>query len=180
MSYKFDNDFVQCVVTFLKSERNDNVRIRLQGTIKQIGSARSAIVSAANPIDRMSNYTGSGLPFPCARIAFENTPNHARVSDPSGQFDLDFAYPNGYYTLDAYSKIEPSIFVTIEWKDASREQTVVRLPLDDPLPIRTLSYRPNYYKGPHYYAVKSDVIGIRGAEATMRALAEAKVAYDIA
>jgi len=43
-----------------------------------------------------------------------------------------------------------------------------------------LSYRPHYYKGPHYYAVKSDIIGIRGAEATMRALAEAKVRYDLA
>jgi hypothetical protein len=72
------------------------------------------------------------------------------------------------------------VFVTLYWKDTTREKTVVRLPLFDPLPMRTLSYRPHYYKGPHYYAVKSDIIGIRGAEATMRALAEAKVRYDLA
>lgn len=177
MSYRFDNEFVQCTVSI---EDNINAKIRLQGNIKQMAMSKDVTIKAANPIDRMTTYTGSGMPFPCASIAFENTPNMAKITDPTGQFDLSFFYPNGYYTTDAYTKIEPSIFVTLEWKDSQKEKTVVRLPLTDRLPLRTLSYRPGFYKGPDYYASKSDIIGIRGAEATMRALAEAKATYNIA
>lgn len=177
MSYMFDNEFVQCTVSI---EDDMSANIRLKGNVKQMAMSREVVISAANPIDRMTTYTGSGMPFPCASIAFENTPNMAKITDPTGQFDLSFSYPNGYYTTDAYTKVEPSIFVTLEWKDAQKERTVVRLPLPDRLPLRTLSYRPGFYKGAHYYASKSDIIGIRGAEATMRALAEAKITHDIA
>lgn len=177
MSYAFENEYVQCSVETLAGEVP---KLHLKGYVKQMAAATDVIISAPKPIDRMTNYTGSGLPFPCAQIAFENTPNMARLTDPSGSFELTFTYPNGYYTTDAFTKIEPSIFVTLYWKDASKEKTIVRLPLKDPLPLRTLSYRPGYYKGPEYYAAKSDIIGIRGAEATMRALTQAKIQHDVA
>jgi hypothetical protein len=177
MSYSFDNEFVQCTIYV---EDDLDAKIKLKGNVKQMASAKDVIISAPKPIDRMTTYTGSGLPFPCAQMAFENTPNFAKLTEPTGAFDLKFSFPNGYYTRDACTKIEPSVFVTFYWKDTTREKTVVRLPLFDRQPMRTLSYRPNYYKGPQYYAAKSDIIGIRGAEATMRALAEAKVQYDIA
>lgn len=177
MSYSFDNEFVQCTILI---EDDINAKISVKGHVKQMASSKEVIVSAPNPIDRMTNYTGSGLPFPCQYIAFENTPNYAKITEPSGSFDLKFSYPNGYYTTDAYTKIEPSIFVTFHWKDSSKESTMVRLPIADPLPLRTLSYRPNFYKGPEYYSAKTDIIGVRGAEATMRALADAKVQYGIA
>lgn len=176
MSFKFDNEFVQCTVSVIDSDGN----IKITGNITQMGMAKDVIISAPNPIDRMTTYTGSGLPFPCAYIAFENTPNIAKITDPTGYFNLKFSYPNGYYTTDAHTKIEPSIFITFHWKDETKEKTVVRLPLTNNLPVRTLNYRPNHAMGPHYYAVKSDIIGIRGAEATMKALAAAKVMYDVA
>ena len=176
MSFKFDNEYVQCAAVII----DDNGTLQLTGHIKQMGMAHDVIVSAPNPIDRMTTFTGSGLPFPCAQIAFENTPNMAQITNPTGEFNLKFLYPNGYYTTDAFTKIEPSIFVTLYWKDETKEKTVVRLPLVDGLPLRTLNYRPGHNKGPLYYAVKSDIIGIRGAEATMYALAQAKVKYDIA
>lgn len=176
MSFKFENEFVQCDVVIV----DEKGTLQLTGAIKQMGMAREVIINAPNPIDRMTNYTGSGLPFPCAQIAFENTPNIAKITDPTGRFDLKFSYPNAYYTTDAHTKVEPSIFVTFYWKDMTKEKTVVRLPLVDGLTLRTLNYRPGHAKGPHYYAVKSDIIGIRGAEATMYALAEAKAVYDIA
>ena len=177
MSYSFDNEFVQCTVS---PKDGSGRRISVRGYVKQMAASREAVVSAPNPIDRMTNYTGSGLPFPCQQIAFENTPNYARITEPGGKFDLEFSYPNGYYTTDAYTKIEPSIFVTLHWKDASKEKTVVRLPLTDGLPLRTLSYRPNFYKGPEYYAAKTGIIGVRGAEATMRALTDAKIQHGVA
>lgn len=176
MSFKFENEFVQCAAVIV----DENGTLHITGNIKQMAMAREVIIHAPNPIDRMTNYTGSGLPFPCAQVAFENTPNFARITEPSGVFNLQFSYPNAYYTTDAHTKIEPSLFVTFYWKEEGKEKTVVRLPLTDGLPLRTLNYRPGHAKGPHYYAVKSDIIGIRGAEATMYALAEAKATYDVA
>lgn len=178
MSYAFENEYVQCSIETLG---NDEVpKLHVKGYVKQMAATTHVIISAPKSIDRMTNYTGSGLPFPCAQVAFENTPNIAKLTDPSGSFELTFTYPNGYYTTDAFTKIPPSIFVTLHWKDKAKEDTVVQLPLNDPLPLRTLSYRPNFYKGPEYYAAKTDIIGVRGAEATMRTLSYAKAEYDIA
>lgn len=175
MSFQFDNEYVQCVV-----EIDEKEMLRVYGTIKQMRGIREAIIKAPNTIDRMTTYTGSGLPFPCAQIAFENTPNIIKVTDPTGNFDTRFSYPNSYYTIDGHTKIESSIFFTIYWKNQEKEKTIVRLPLTDSLPLRTLNYRPGYSRGPQYYSDKSDIVGIRGAEATMYAIAEAKKAYDIA
>lgn len=176
MSYRFDNEFVECTVTIIDKDAN----LELKGHVKQMGMAREVVLMAPNPIDRMTNYTGSALPFPCANVAFENTPNYVIITDPSGTFHVKFSYPNGYYTTDAHTKIEPSIFLKFDWKKADKEPTIVRLPLQDRFPLRTLNYRPGHAKGPQYYAVKSDMIGIRGAEATMKALIMAKVNYDVA
>lgn len=180
MSYQFDNEFVQCTIEIQPSQPDHVPRIRVRGHVKQMAASTEATVHAAKSIDRMTSYTGSGLPFPCSQIAFENTPNFFRITEPTGVFDLEFSYPNAYYTTDAYQKIEPSVFVTLHWKDPQREQTVVRLPMKDTLPLRTLSYRPNFYQGPKYYFAKRDIIGVRGAEATMRALSDAKAVHDIA
>lgn len=176
MSYRFDNEFIECVVTIL----DENATLELKGHVKQMGMAHEVILMAPNPIDRMTNYTGSALPFPCATVAFENTPNYVKITEPSGTFQTKFSYPNGYYTTDAHTKIAPSIFLKFYWKEEGKAPTIVRLPLQDRFPLRTLNYRPGHAKGPHYYAVKSDIIGIRGAEATMRALIMAKVNYDVA
>jgi hypothetical protein len=177
MSYAFENEYLQCSI---ETRGDDNKEIHLKGYIKQMASASEVVISASKPINRMTNYTGSGLPYPCAQVAFENTPNLLVVRDPTGAFDVVFSYPNSYYTADFYTRIEPSVFVSFQWKDASRESTMVRLPLEDRLPLRTLTYRPGFYKGPQYYAAKTDIIGVRGAEATMRSLASVKAAYDVA
>ena len=51
----------------------NNNKILIKGTITI--PYKNAKIIAANPIDMMSNYSGSGLPFPSSEIAFENTPN---------------------------------------------------------------------------------------------------------
>ena len=68
-------------------------KITITGTITQPFS--KAKLYAANPIDRMSNYSGSGLPFPCSYIAFDNTPNIKHINTP--EYGAVFSYPNSFY-----------------------------------------------------------------------------------
>ena len=87
----------------------DYSSINIKGSVKNKVIYNNIIIVAPNPIDRMSNYSGSGLPFPNYEIAFENTPNMHTI-DSSGTFDISFKYPNSFYIPDGINKIKPSIF----------------------------------------------------------------------
>ena len=52
---------------------------------------------AASPPDRRLSYSGSGLPFPNAEIAYENTPNVGKVPVVEGQFEFRIEKPNTFY-----------------------------------------------------------------------------------
>ena len=87
----------------------DYTTLQINGSIKNSAMYSSVIIIAANPIDRMSNYSGSGLPFPNYEIAFENTQNIHKI-DRTGIFDVSFKYPNSFYMPDGINKIKPSIY----------------------------------------------------------------------
>ena len=67
-------------------------KVVITGKITQAFS--KAKLLAANPIDRMSNYAGSGLPFPCYDIAFDNTPNIKHINESN--YAATFEYPNSF------------------------------------------------------------------------------------
>jgi hypothetical protein len=171
----FKNAYVQCDVES-KIGAGNNIVLHIVGKVMDPSSFEKMEVYAANPIDRMTNYSGSGLPFPCAALAFENTPNYA-IIPVDGNFVVDFKYPNSYYSSDFYTKVVSSIFVKL-WR-AGTDPIDIRFELPDMLFLRTLTYR-TMRQGPLYYSVKEDILPIAGAEATMRNLAAAKVQNNIA
>jgi hypothetical protein len=175
MSYSFKNAHVECIARVVGDE------IHLTGKFNDLDQYDTAEILAANPIDRMTNYSGSGLPFPCAAIAFDMTPNYTILTDKSGVFSVLFSYPNSYYTEDGFTKIPPSIFFIL--RSASRDPVFVKFSLpyqDSILHVRTLGYRPKHSMGPAYYAMKEDVMGIpSSAEATMRAYKSLKINDDL-
>lgn len=171
----FSNEYVACTMVITESGS-----VQLQGRIHNRSAYKTVEVVAPAPANRMMNYSGSGLPFPCAEIAFENTPNRLLVGE-GGQFQATFAYPNSYYTHDAFNKIVSSVFVVLHPHKANVEPIVVRMELPEqvPLTVRTLTHRPKRV-GPEFYTLKQDIIGVRGAEDTMRALSEVKVYMGLA
>ena len=106
---QFDNYFVSCSVSF----ENDYKYLTIIGNVKNPMLYKQMLMLAPNPIDRMTNYSGSGLPFPCAEIAFDNTPNRHIINN-SGSFSMKFKYPNSYYAQDGCTKILPSIFFILD------------------------------------------------------------------
>lgn len=168
-------EYVKCEVRVVSYPSGP---VTVQGQVNNPSHYSKMEVYASNPIDRMTNYSGSGLPFPCAAVAFDNTPNYHLIG-PDGSFDVKFSYPNGYLTTDATAKVPPSVFVKLTLKTPA-EPIQIRYGLEDPLPLRTLVNRPHHSLGPIYYSAREDAIPIAGAEATMLNLARAKVTYDIA
>ena len=167
----YKNDYVSCDVEFLATGD-----IRIVGKVASPSSFTSMRLFAPCPIDRMTSYSGSGLPFPCAAVAYENSPNNHVIST-GGDFDAQFKYPNGYYMSDAKQKIPPSIFFSLS--PSNDQPVIVQFKLPDPLPLRTLGYRP-MRQGPLYYSAKESLVPIASAEDTMIYYADAKARYDIA
>ena len=167
-----NSQFVNCSVTV----REDQT-LSVKGQVHNPGHWHKMEVYASNPINRNGGYSGSGLPFPCAAVAFDNTPNYYDIPK-DGSFDVVFLYPNGFLSTDAFTKVPPCVFIKLSRQGLAPTQ--LRYVLEDPLPLRTLVHRPNHNLGPIYYSAKEDVIPITTAEKTMLAIAHAKVKYDIA
>ena len=167
----FENESVQCDVEFLM-----NGDLHITGKVSNSSKYVHMRVFAARHVDRLMNYSGSGLPFPCAQVAFDQSPNVKDI-DNKGTFDVMFTYPNGYYLNDAKEKVPPSIFFLLA--EAGKQPMFVQFKLPDPLPLRTLGYRPNR-QGPLYYSVKEDLVPIASAQDTMMNYAAAKIRYDLA
>ena len=171
----FNDEYTSFNVAF----NGDHSLLQITGSVKKNALYNSVVIIAANPIDRMSNYSGSGLPFPNYEIAFENTPNIHNV-DSSGTFNISFKYPNSFYTPDGINKIKPSIYFVITDSAASGSNNSFRIQyeLHDIVALRTLVNR-SARKNPEFYAAKDYVLPIDTAENVMRAYARAKIENDI-
>jgi hypothetical protein len=159
----------------------EDMTLHVQGRVSNPSSFLRMELFAASPIDRMTSYAGSGLPFPCPGYAFDHTPNYVEIAS-EGAFHATFSYPNSYYTEDHLEKVKPSIFLKLTTRGNEAPITVrYELPEVSPLPLRSLTHRPGRAAGPAFYAAKEELMGIPpSAEATMRVFKRFKEEYDIA
>lgn len=179
MTVNNSGEYLTVAFEFLKS-----ARVAFTGSILNPANYASVEIIAANPIDRRMSYGGSGLPFPNAEVAFEGTPNRLTLDPASAaSFRGEFAYPNRYYLADARTVIAPSVFFVLTPKIAGAEPIYVRFELPLPseeLKLRSLNHREGRVAGPAFYSRKEDLIGIEGAEKTMRLYGDYKSLYNIA
>ena len=167
----FSDEYTDFNVVYSK----DYSLINIKGSLKNKVIYNNVIIIAPNPIDRMSNYSGSGLPFPNYEIAFENTPNIHTI-DSSGVFDISFKYPNSFYIPDGINKIKPSIFFI--FTDNNDNSFRLQYELHDINALRTLVNRSSR-KNPEFYGAKDYILPIDTAEKVMYAYSRAKIEHDI-
>lgn len=169
---EFKNEYISCRVEFI-----DNCKqIQIIGMVNNRATFNNVLLIAGNPIDKRASYSGTGLPFPCADVAFEGSKNILNIAE-SGVFNTIFTYPNSYYTVANKHKIVSSIFFILEKLDGNKE--FIRFQLLDQYELRTLINRESR-KGPEFYSHKHDVLPVDTAEALMREYARIKVDLDIA
>ena len=169
---EFKNDLVMCKVEFLENCSG----IRIIGNIPNRDIYSKVMLIAPNPIDKMSSYSGTGLPYPCADVAFESSKNTHEIN-VTGSFNAKFSYPNSYYTVANKVKVISSIFFILEKRNGEKE--FVRFELKDMYPLRTLVNRESR-SGPEFYSEKYNILPVDTAEAIMKEYAKIKVSNKIA
>ena len=174
----YDNAYLSCQIQFVEPVSLNGVpRLTIQGTIKNKNAYSKIFLVAPNPPMTMTNYSGSGLPYPCANQAFENTPSYVDIHE--SVFHTTIFYPNSYYAVGGMEKIGPSILFGFV-PQSSIKPTYVRLELPDRLPLRTLTHRSSR-TGPEFYAKKAEIIGVpESQEALLRQIGEVKIKYGVA
>lgn len=175
MSGHLENDDVVLHVT-----QQPNGMLFIQGKLSKASRYDERTLMAANPIDRMMNYSGSGLAFTNPEIAFENTPNLYLIPD-DGRIYTTFSFPNSYYTKDTLNRVPPSIFIVL--KKVNEPTLYYQVKLEQPLPLKTsTTYRPEHdQKGPMFYTEKEIVMGVPPSqEWILRNIGDYKERYGIA
>lgn len=171
---EFQNSFLQCKVHFLDNYQ----RIHIEGVVFNRQLYKNVLLIAPNSMNKTASYSGTGMPFPCADIAFEGSPNMFSV-DYDGVVNTVFTYPNSYYTVGNKKKIVSSVFAVVEHLDGKTDY--IRLQLKDLYPLRTLVDREaKQVNGPEFYDLKHEILPVDTAETVMKAYAKAKVQFDIA
>jgi hypothetical protein len=160
----FSNEFVSCIITI------NGINVNIKGTLNNSISYKKKIVIAPAPVNKITSYSGSALPFPNELIAFENTKNIFEIKD-DGIIDANFIYPNSYYSPDGLTKIKsPIIFLFDDNKYI--------VELNDICPLKTLRDRKR--SDPSFYALKEILVPLGTAEDTMKNYSSAKIKYNIA
>ena len=162
-----NNDFFNCSI---QENNNDNNYITIIGNIKNSQLYKKMAIMAPNPIDKITSFSGKGLPFPCEKIAFDNTPNFQIINN-DGNINVIFKYPNSYYTPDGYNKICSPVVISLDDKK-------IIIELKDLCPLKTL--RDRQRGDPNFYGIKEFVLPIGTAEEVMNNYSNAKYKLNIA
>jgi hypothetical protein len=148
-----------------------NGGVIIQGTIKQNKESQTqttlfdrAIFWAANPADYMTNYSGSGLPFPNDAVAYENTPNKGVVNVVDNKFSFRLFFPNAYYA--GLGTVYQKPHVNIQFNSQARMGPVMRIDLGQGIAFRSLTY-PGERRNPFFYNGRF-TLPIRTSEGVLR------------
>lgn len=163
--FNFNNSFLNCTVNI-----NQDKKININGTITNPSLFNDMLILAPNPPNNLSSYSGSFLPFPCEEIAYENTPNVYNIPK-SGIFNINFVYPNSYYTPDGLNKIKSPITFVLD-------SNVFIFELNDVCPLKTL--RDRVRGDPNFYASKEYLLPIDTSENIMKSYCYFKANNNIA
>jgi hypothetical protein len=111
----------------------------IRGSIKEYVVDRKLVYAAAAPADRRASFSGSGLPFPNANQAFDNTPNIGTVlTDPgSGSFTIQIKVPNAYYVGLGSVYVQPKIYLNWHNGHVAKERA---LNISEGIAYRKLTY----------------------------------------
>jgi hypothetical protein len=168
----FENEFINCKVKFINNNKRE---IKITGKVVTGEIYNNVTLFAANPVDNITSYSGSGLPFPNSDYAFDNTKNRHLI-DNSGFFDVVFTYPNSYYINGGRTKLISSLFFIFENHDGSKK--FIRFELKDLFPLKTLNNREARV-GPEFYDAKYTLLPIDTAYEVMKEYKNMKVKNDI-
>ena len=120
-------------------QKIDNYNLKVTINVQEEVQNRKLYYIAAAPYDRRATYTGSGLPFPNAQVAFENTPNLGEAElDIQNRCVIELMTPNSYMENLGTITIPPTLF--IKYKTLTGDVRDKTVKLVEGVPYRMLTY----------------------------------------
>lgn len=110
----------------------------VRGRVQSRTTSPKIVFWAANPPTYNNSYTGSGLPFPDPKSAYENSVNRGAVIAKNGQFEFKIHYPNSYYTGLGTVLVSPH--VNFKVCEPGSDGRVYKITLGESIPFRSLTY----------------------------------------
>ena len=162
----FNKDMCQGIIT-----HQPGGDLIVNGHIKTDTSNAKLYYWAASPPTYGISFSGSGMPYPNALVAYDRTPNKGVVQLNGGQFNITLKYPNAYYIGLGSLYIPPHINFKV--CEPGREDTYFSVQIDDGVPFRTLTYPAPPSKKPRLSAMFycEPEKGARSQESILRASA---------
>lgn len=125
---------------------------------------------AANRPTYGLSFSGSGMPFPNEKIAFEDTDNSGVAEIRNGRFSFNIHYPNSYRKNMGKTYVPPQVKVQFCSKD-SNLSGVHEITLGNGIPFRNVEMpvKRNWNIGPMFYCNVN--LPVRNQEQILRASA---------
>lgn len=162
----FNKDLCQGSITY---QGTGDLLIR--GSLKvPIANAQLFFWAAAPPTKGIS-FSGSGMPYPNALVAYDRTPNKGIVPIVNGNFEFSIKHPNAYYIGLGSLYLPPHINFKLCAPDQPDNYFSVQI--DDGIPFRMLTYPAPPTKKPRINAMFycQPEKGVRSQENILRASA---------
>ena len=166
-----DQTFELCNVQIMNNPYGDHViKGRVKGSLSHLAGIQDVYLKfwAANKPTYLTNFAGSGLPYPNEEVAFENTPNVGAVKVDQGEFTYHMQFPNSYYKHLGQTLVPPQVkFKFCDRTNKPISQTY-SVKLGNPIPYRSLTWPKmrDWNKGPLFYLNKD--LPIRNQEQILR------------
>ena len=151
-----DENYKMCQ---FKVANNPYGNFKITGSIKDLllkVSNTTAIYAkywASNKPTYSESYTGSAIPFPNEKLAFEGTDNKGLIKILNSRFEIVLDYPNSYYSDFGTKYVPPQVnikFVDENNQDISKVYTIK---LGNGVPFRSQSWtkKRDWRDGPMFY-----------------------------
>jgi hypothetical protein len=138
----------------------------VKGMIETKTSDAKLLFWAANPASRGYSFTGSGLPYPSAEMAFEDTPNRGVVPVRGNYFEFRVHFPNAFYVGLGTRYIPPSVFVKV--CEEGSDNKIHRITLGNGIPFRSLDHPAQRYEKNQMFYHGRDALPHRSQEQILR------------
>lgn len=145
--------------------------VTVSGRVTNYMSGQTKIVFwAAAPPDYRTSYSGSGLPYPNADVAFQQTPSYGTVPvSADGSFSFCIPFPSGYYTDLGTLYVQPHVRVQVV--TSGKPGPVETIKVAEGVPFRLLTYPPIPQTAPRcspQFYNNRDMLPVRTQEQVLR------------
>ena len=142
---QFDKKKLQGVIV-----NKNNGKIKIMGELKANINKNSKIIYwAATPVNMVTSFTGSGMPYANPEQAYDRSKNVGMVNCKNGKFEFSIYFPGSYYTGLGSIYVPPNIHLKL-FENNSEECITYNIVLGKGIQQRQTVYNinrncPNFY-----------------------------------